>query len=59
MASRRFAKITFDEIIRDAFDAGFRSLSGDPIRPEPRSRKREMSPAEAHLERIDRLMEEK
>jgi hypothetical protein len=53
MASKRFGDITFEEIIRDAFEAGFRSLEGNPVRPGSRSRKPEPVAAETQLEDDD------
>jgi len=53
MARKVLGDITFEEIIRDAFEAGFRSLKGDPVRPESRSRKPDAAAAENHLEADD------
>ena len=41
MTRRKIGDVTFEEIIREAFEAGFRALDGNPVRSEPRSRKRE------------------
>jgi hypothetical protein len=56
MARKKVGDITFEEIIRDAFEAGFRSLGGDPVRPEPRSRKPEPPATETRRE-VDDLGE--
>ncbi len=53
MARKSFKDVTFEKIIRNAFEAGFRSLSGDPARPETPSRKREPTPAETHRQTED------